>query len=108
MKTVDQSEDLLLQINNLKSLQEEELASLGEQFKLTYESLKPLNLIKSTLFEATSSPDIRNNVVNNLVGLVTGYASKKLLFGSTNNPIKKIAGTVLQFVITNFVGKRKE
>ena len=79
MKSKNEKEDLLVMIYQLQQLQEVELASLEAQFQQTYESIKPLNLIKNTLLEVTSSPDIRHNIANNLLGLATGYASKKLL-----------------------------
>jgi hypothetical protein len=40
--------------------------------------------------------------------MTTGYITKKVLLGSTHNPIKRILGTVLQFVITNIVTKQSE
>jgi hypothetical protein len=90
----------------LEQKQAEELQSLHQHYLVVYESVKPLNLMKSALKKMTSSPDLRHNILNTVIGLSTGYISKKLLLGSTHNPIKRIAGTVLQFVITNLVAKR--
>ena len=108
MKTTSEKENLLVMIQSLKHQQAIELEGVQEQIHLAYESLKPLNIIKSTFFEATSSPDIKHNLMNGVIGLATGYASKKLLFGTTHNPIKKIVGSLLQYVVTNLVGRRKD
>ena len=82
-----------------------ELKLLKEQFHITYESLKPINLLKSTIHKATESPEIKKDIVNNVIGLTTGYLSKIVLFGASRNPLAKILGTVFQFAVTNFASK---
>lgn len=88
--------------------QAQELKLLKAQFHLTLESLKPVNLIKSAFHKVTSSPEIKNNLVNDAIGLTTGYLSKKVLVGSTRNPIKKLFGVLLQFAIANVVAKHSD
>jgi len=51
-------------IRLLQQKQALELIQLKEQFHATYESLKPLNLIKSTLHEVADSSEIKNNILN--------------------------------------------
>lgn len=81
---------------------------LKEQFKITYESLKPINLIKSTISELAASPDFKNDLLNTTLSLAVGYLSKKLAIGSTNNPFKQILGTILQMGVTNVVSKNAD
>jgi hypothetical protein len=38
----------------------------------------------------------------------TGFVSKKLMFGSTTNPFKKIIGSILQFAVAKFVSNHSE
>jgi len=40
--------------------------------------------------------------------LVAGYVSKKVVIGSSHNPIKKLAGTLVLIAITNIVTKHPE
>ena len=68
-------------IDLLQSKQAGELALLKEQFYCTYESLKPINLIKNTIHELTESPDIKTNLLNSAIGLTTGFLSKKISGG---------------------------
>jgi hypothetical protein len=105
MKKINQTDLLNETIIRLENRQTLELYALKEQFELTYESLKPLNLIKSAFTEMTTSPNIKGNIINNVIGIATGYLTKKVLVGSTHNPFKKILGTLLQFVITNVATK---
>lgn len=85
-----------------------ELQLLKEQFQITYESLKPINLIKKTFHEVTTSPEIKNNILDNVIGLGTGILSKKLLIGNSRNPIKKLIGTILEFTIAGVVSKHAD
>ncbi len=88
--------------------QEYELKQLKEQFHLTLESLKPVNLIKSVFHKVSTSPEIKHNLVNDAIGLTTGYLSKKVLVGATHNPIKKLFGVLLQFTIAHVVATHSD
>lgn len=108
MKKKPEKDELTEAIRLLKNKQAGELQVLRDQFKLTYESIKPINLIKNTLHQVATSSEIRNNLLNNAVGLATGFVAKKLLLGATHNPVKKILGTIFQFAIANIVANRSE
>ena len=81
-----------------------ERALLKDQFKLSMESLKPANLIKNTL----TSPDLKNKVVDGVIGMATGYISKKIIVRSSHNLLLKLAGAILQIGITSVVAKNPE
>ena len=108
MEKINQTEILKETIFLMKMKQAEELVQLKDQYHYTIESLKPLNLIKNAFGLMATSPEIKGNILNNIVGMTTGYLTKKVLLGSTHNPIKRILGTMLQFVITNVVTKHSE
>ncbi|WP_394990422.1 hypothetical protein [Emticicia sp.] len=92
-------------ISLLENRQAQELMLLKDNIHLSYQSLRPINLIKSTLNEVALSSDIKDGIFNNVIGLITGYLSKKVLFGASHNPIKRVVGTVLQFAIAQVVSK---
>lgn len=81
---------------------------LKEQFKETYESIKPINLIKNTLKDLTSAPDLKGDLLNASLSLAAGYLSKKVAVGSTSNPFKQILGTLLQMGVTHIVAKNAD
>jgi hypothetical protein len=64
-----------------------------------------MNLIKNTLREAITIPPTGNTIIDNTIGMATGFLTKKLLLGSSSNPIKRGLGTILQFGISNIVYK---
>lgn len=105
MTNKDQTQVLNETILYMQNKQATELYLLKEQFHITLESLKPINLLKSTVKKSTESPEIKTNIVNNVIGLTTGYLSKLVLFGASRNPIARMLGTVFQFAVTNFASK---
>jgi hypothetical protein len=72
---------------------------LKEQYELAFEKMKPLNLIKNTFKEMGASSTIKDELMNAALGLATGYLSKKIIVGSTHNPLKKLLGAVLETAI---------
>ncbi len=81
---------------------------LKEQFKLTSESFKPVNLIKDTFHELTQGPDFKKDLVGSVMGIATGYLSKKVAIGNSHNPLKQIMGVLVQLAITSVVSKNSE
>jgi len=108
MKTIDKKVELMERIIFLENKQSHELQLLKEQFQVTYESIKPLNLIKNTLHEVVSSSDIRKDLFNGVINLTTGYVTKKLFMDSKDSPVKNVLQTAMKFVLKNFVGKKQE
>jgi hypothetical protein len=84
------------------------LRQLKDQFDAAYESVRPLNRVKKLIHEVTASPEIKNDLVSNVIGLGTGFLSKRLLLGSLHNPIKKVLGTVFEFAVANVVSKHSD
>ena len=78
---------------------------LKEQIYKTIESLKPVNLIKSTMHEITTSPYLIENILGTAVGLITGYISKNISTGKSRNIVRNLVGAILQFGVTNVVAR---
>lgn len=81
---------------------------LKEEFHLTYESLKPVNIIKKAIEDIQSSPYLVDNIVGAITGFATGYVSKKILVGSSDSLFRKISGFILQFGLTNIIAQNPE
>jgi len=81
---------------------------LKEQFFLTYESLKPVNILRNTMKDISSSPYLIENILGATLGLGSGYLSKKIVVGASGNIIRKLFGSVLQFGVTNLVAQHPD
>ncbi|CAM4165720.1 MULTISPECIES: hypothetical protein [Flavobacterium] len=95
-------------IELLKLKRADELMQLKDQYHYTYESFKPINLIKKTIGQMAQSQEFKTNLLSNVVGLATGYISRKVIVGSTHSPMKKILGTVFQLLVTKVVANQTE
>jgi len=108
MKNRDEADTLSRDIALLQNKRAEGLILLKKQFALTYETLKPINLIKSTLTEVAASPEMKNDILNDAIGLGTAFLSSKVLISGPEHPIKKILGTFALFALAEIVSKNTE
>jgi hypothetical protein len=105
MKQKTNFESLNDEIRLLESKQAYEFEILRQQFHKTADGLKPLNLISNTLREVVTFPATGNSLIDSTIGMATGFLTKKLMFGTSTNPIKRGLGTLMQFGISNIVYK---
>lgn len=108
METVKSIAELKNAIQILEFEQTFKEQQLKEQLQITYESLKPVNLIRSALQEVTSLPYLTDNILGATVGLASGYLTKKIAVGRSGNIIRKLFGIMLQFGVTNLVAQNPE
>jgi hypothetical protein len=108
MQTIITTSDLRAAIVELEIRQASEGILLKEQALLTYESIKPINIIKNIFEEAGESHDVVENLINSSVGLSAGYLSKFLFQGISGGPIRKILGTALMFGVKKLVAHNPE
>ena len=105
LKAVDSLKE---SIRLLEIRQMEERNILNEQFKITLESLKPVNLIKSSIKDITSSVELKNNLFGTVISVISGYLTKKMMVGPKSNAFMRIFGSMLQFGITSVIAKNAE
>jgi len=79
---------------------------LKEQFVNTYESFKPASLIRNTLHDISSSPNLIENILGTALGLGAGYLSRSILPGVAALRFGKLLSPVVQLGVTNFVTKQ--
>ncbi len=108
MAKVDSIEQLKQRIALLTIQQANDERLLKEQFKTSFEALKPVNLIKNTFRELSQEPDFKDDLLSAAMGIASGYISKKLAVGNSHNPIKQVLGMLLQVAITSLVSKNAD
>jgi len=108
MEKITCAAELKLAIRTLEFERDIQGQMLKEQFFVTFESLKPVNIIKNTLHEITSSPYLIDNMLGAILGMASGYVSRKIAVGTSHNLFRKMAGSVLQFGITNIVAQHPD
>ncbi len=108
MTKINNLEAIKKAISELETLKKEESALLKIEFLKLSESLKPINMIKRSIKETFGSTETKDQLLGSVAGIATGYLSKALVVGTSHNPIKKIAGSLLQLVVTNSISRHPE
>jgi hypothetical protein len=93
-------------IARLEMKREMKLDELKDQLNTTFQSMKPINLLKGTLEDLKHFPEVKSNVVQLITSLAGGYLSKKILVGKSHSFIKKTLGYLVQYGVTNFISKK--
>ena len=105
MKKITTVPELRAAIQTLETKQAHEEALFREQFKVTCESIRPVNLIKGVFSDLVKAPDVKSGLLDSILGISLGSISKKILVGSTMNPMKFLVGAALQMIITTVATK---
>jgi hypothetical protein len=95
-------------IRSLEEIQADQGRVLKEQFFIVIESIKPVNIIKSTFKDVATSPKLMSEILSTTIGLAAGYVSNKTIVGSSGNLLRKLVGTVLQFGVTTLIIKNPD
>jgi len=80
--------------------------ALALQFKLTYEKLRPANILKNTLSDISHTPGLGRNLLSTSVGLGVGYLTNRLLINNPAGVARKIAGTAIQLGLSSLVARK--
>jgi hypothetical protein len=105
MEKLNARDNLKASIMALEQRRDAQRQMLKEQVHTTFDTLRPINLIKSTLKDVAMSRSLKGNVVNTSVGLTVGYVAKILFQGFSRNPVRRIIASALMFGVTNIVAK---
>ena len=108
MKIIDEKVALKEKISFLKNKQAEDFLVLKNQYHITIDSFKPINLIKSSIEEVITSPNLKTNLISGVIGLGTNYLTKNLFNDNSVNPLKQVFGKVLKFTLKNFIKKKEK
>ncbi len=108
MQDITTAAELKNAIQRLEEEHSEKGQQLKEQFFLTFESLKPVNLLRNTLDDVASSPFLIDNIFGTLLDLTAGFLSKKIFIGVSGSKFRNILGSILQFGVANFVAQHHD
>lgn len=108
MPKISPADALKESIRLLEIQQAEEREIVKQQLKITYESLKLSNLIRSSLKELTGSTELKGNLFDSLTALLTGFLTRKIMVSSGSNIFTRILGLVMQFGVSTLVARNAE
>ncbi|HET6558932.1 MAG TPA: hypothetical protein VFG54_16550 [Prolixibacteraceae bacterium] len=102
MSKLNATDSLRENIRLLEIRQAEEAIQLKDQFRITYESLKPVNLIKRSIQELAESTEVKNNLFESLLAIISAYLSKTIIT-SKSNIFMKIIRVFAHFGLSNVI-----
>lgn len=105
MQTITSTADLRKVIQLLEVEHAANGKQLKAQFYATYETFKPVNLLRSTLHDITSSPHMIDNILGTTLGLAAGLVSNVVFKGLAGPGLRRVISPVLQSGVTSFVAK---
>lgn len=95
-------------IQALEVQQKLELVLIKNDIRSIFSSLSPFEIIKNAISTEHTNESLSSNLMGDVIGMSTGFISKKLMFGTTSNPFKKVIGSIMQFAIARFVANNSE
>lgn len=102
IQSLSELEDAI-KLLQFKKAEDEQL--LKELFYMTYENVKPINMIKNLFKEPVASQNIKDSLLTTSVGLGAGYISKLLFQGVVRVPFKNFIGNALMLSVENLIAK---
>jgi len=95
-------------ILNLEKEQVIKSQALKDQVKISFESIKPINLIKNTLAGFAESIEIKNSLFEILVAMTTGFITRKAASGNKPRSPLNQAGVFLLTSLTSYISRNPE
>jgi len=92
-------------IRLLEIQQAEEGKVLKEELLMTYESLKPANLLKSAITGISRSSEIKRGFLETIIPVFSAYLTQRMFVRPGRGIFRKLLGTMLQFGVTSLAAK---
>jgi hypothetical protein len=108
MTTITNYTELKQAIQLIEAEQKAKGQELKEQFFLTFASLNPLSLSQGHGNGLFGSSSFVENILVNILGMATGFLSKKAVVGSSHNIFRNIIGSVVQAGTTGVIIKNAD
>lgn len=106
MKQPTAMENLESRIKELELQYETQIADIKSTAAALVESVSPMQLLKSTFRNVVTTPGLRGNLVDTALGLGAGFLGKKLFVNKSAGVFRKLTGSALQLLLTNFISKK--
>jgi hypothetical protein len=108
MQSITTTADLNDAIAQLEKQHAEEEAVMRDKLHDTYDSIQPVNLIKTTYRQLAGSKEMKEAIIDTTIGIAAGYVSKAIFDGTSKSPARRAAGTILQLAVTQAVRNHPE
>lgn len=105
MQRIKNDYDLQQAILELERQKNSESLALRTQWDHTRKNLNPLTILKDGVKDLFTSPDVRSGALKGIIGLATGFVTRKLIVGKSGSTARKLVGTLAQTGATSLAFK---
>ncbi len=105
---INNAADLELAITQLQEESDQKKIILRNHFNGLIESMKPVNLLKSTVKDIAESPGIATAAIGTSLAIGAGVMSKKMIIGSSTNIFKRMLGGLVEFMVAKGIANNSE
>ena len=95
--------DLEAKIRELEVQEAQQTEALRMSFREFTHSLSPGVLFKLALKNVVTNPSLRSTAIDTAISAGAGLLGRKMVVRGSGNILRKIAGTAVQFIVSNFV-----
>jgi hypothetical protein len=103
---IDSTEKLRETIQLLEVERTDQKELLRKDFQHAYDQFKPLSLIKNTILGIGSLTQPGVNIISSTLSLATGYLTKKLIIGHSDNKLRMFLGSLVQLGVATLIVQR--
>jgi len=98
------SEKLKERIAELEKIRRLQRVEISTAMQGMVESVKPKNLLRAGLQSINETPGLRQNLINAVISLTTGWVASKLAIPkSANSMVKRTVGAAVQYGVTHLL-----
>ena len=108
MKESGPKYQLNIEIADLEARKSIAFDEMKDQFNRSYESMRPINLLRSTINDFKKERSEKGGFGNIVIGILSGFIVKKIVSTRTYNPIKIAASLTLQSLATKLAEKNAD
>ena len=102
------TEKLRERIALLEIKQKEDWEVLKEELSETYESLKPVNLLKNTIKDFASSEELKISLFETIIAIINNFLAKQLQKSNPSNLWMKLLSVAIQLGVTNMLSRNRD
>ena len=106
MAKITSTDDLKKEIQELEHIQTSREPALKLQLLETYESIKPINLLKSTIRDAIHSPNLKEDSINAAISFSIRFIASKIFTGKKDNPLTELLTDIVEISVNNVVSQK--
>ena len=104
MKPITNIHELQEAIREMELVQMHRKQALLKQIDATKQSLKPINLIKSTLRDLAGDKHSRNSLLQTAASIGLGFITKNMVTGKSASAAKNLLGGLVESGVQNLTG----